>query len=127
MKMLQFIEANKKRRAIEEKKKKQKGTWAETTEFVPGKTIERGNGGPDAKQQDSAVRDRKDNPENKVKVKEKFKENPKYALSSVMKCGSKMKEKCGGVVEKFKAAKCGSKLKKHLQGGSLNGILFMQE
>ena len=36
-------------------------------------------------------------------------------------------QKCGGeVVKKFKA-KCGSKMKKHQQGGSLNGVPFMQK
>ena len=37
------------------------------------------------------------------------------------------KEKGGTVVDKFKSAKCGSKMKKHQQGGSLNGIPFYQE
>ena len=36
------------------------------------------------------------------------------------------KEKGGTVVDKFKSAKCGSKMKKHKQGGSLNGIPFYQ-
>lgn len=35
-----------------------------------------------------------------------------------------MKKEQGGVVAKFKAARCGSKLKKHQEGGSLNGIPF---
>ena len=40
--------------------------------------------------------------------------------------GSKINKDCGGsAIAKFKAAKCGSKLKKHLQGGSLNGVPFM--
>ena len=38
-----------------------------------------------------------------------------------------MTKKGGFIVDKFKTAKCGSKLKKHLWGGSLNGIPFMQE
>ena len=41
------------------------------------------------------------------------------------KCGGKVEKDCDGAVAKFKA-KCGSKLKKHQQGGSLNGIPFNQ-
>lgn len=86
------------------RKTPKKGTWAETTKYIPGQTIQRGNGGPDAKVQDSAVRDRKNNPENIVK-----------------------KEKGDKIIKKFKAARCGSKMKKHQQGGSLNGIPFIRK
>ena len=47
------------------------------------------------------------------------KNSPKNVKTTIQKCG-------GEVVKKFKA-KCGSKLKKHQQGGSLNGIPFMQK
>lgn len=47
---------------------------------------------------------------------------------SIQSKGSKINKDCGGsAVAKFKAAKCGSKLKKHLQGGSLNGIPFIKK
>lgn len=36
------------------------------------------------------------------------------------------RKKSGGVVSKFKAAKCGTKMKKHQNGGSLNGVPFYQ-
>ena len=97
------------------RKTPKKGTWAETTKYIPGKTIQRGNGGPDAKEQDSAVRDRKDNPENIVK-KEENKKHSNY---------SKAFEKGDKIVKKFKA-KCGSKMKKHQQGGSLIDLLKKQ-
>lgn len=44
------------------------------------------------------------------------------------KNGIKVEKNCGGsaVVKKFKA-KCGTKMKKHEQGGSLNGVPFMQK
>lgn len=53
---------------------------------------------------------------------------------SKLKNGAKVCPKCGKVhsagmgcaVVKFKAAKCGAKMKKHEQGGSLNGVPFMQ-
>ena len=41
-------------------------------------------------------------------------------------CGSKIKKDCNRAVVKFKA-KCGSKLKKHQQGGNLNGLLYAQK
>ena len=44
----------------------------------------------------------------------------------VQSCGAKVKKDCNGAVAKFKA-EYGSKLKKHLQGGSLNRIPFMQK
>lgn len=53
---------------------------------------------------------------------------------SKLKKGAKVCSKCGKVhsagigcaVAKFKAAKCGTKMKKHEQGGSLNGIPFIK-
>ena len=77
------------------RKTPKKGTWAETTKYIPGQTTQRGNGGLDAKEQDSAVRDRKDNQENIIKKEEK-----------------KKFEKGDKIVKKFKAARCGSKMKK---------------
>lgn len=45
-------------------------------------------------------------------------------------CGNKIvKKACGSkceAVAKFKAARCGAKMKKHQQGGSLNGIPFIR-
>lgn len=99
------------------RKTPKKGTWAEATKYIPGQTIQRGNGGPDAKEQDSAVRDRKDNPENIVKKEEK-KNNSNYYTSMAFEKGDK-------IVKKFKA-KCGSKMKKHQQGGSLIDLLKKQ-
>ena len=90
------------------RKTPKKGTWAEATKYIPGQTIQRGNGGPDSKEQDSAVRDRKDNQENIIKKEEK-----------------KKLEKGDKIVKKFKA-KCGSKMKKHQQGGSLIDLLKKQ-
>lgn len=85
------------------RKTPKKGTWAETTKYIPGQTIQRGNGGPDAKEQDSAVRDRKDNSENIIKKEEK-KRHSNYYTSMAFEKGNK-------IVKKFKA-KCGSKMKK---------------
>lgn len=96
MKMMQLVKANKDRKVLEEKKKKQKGTWAETTKYVPGKTIQRGNGGPDAKVQDSAV------PKEDVSSHNKRKNN--YYTSMAFKKGDK-------IVKAFKE-KCGAKMKK---------------
>lgn len=92
------------------RKTPKKGTWAEATKYIPGQTIQRGNGGPDAKEQDSAVRDRKDNPENIVKKEEK-KKHSNYYTSMAFKKGDK-------IVKKFKA-KCGSKIKKHQYGNPI--------
>lgn len=36
------------------------------------------------------------------------------------------RKESGGVIKKFKAAKCGTKMKKHQNGGSLNGVPFYQ-
>ena len=99
------------------RKTPKKGTWAEATKYIPGQTIQRGNGGPDAKEQDSAVRDRKDNQENIVKKEEK-KNNSNYYTSMAFEKGDK-------IVKKFKAS-CGSKMKKHQQGGSLIDLLKKQ-
>lgn len=46
----------------------------------------------------------------------------------VAKKGMKVEKDCGGstVIAKFKA-KCGAKMKKHEQGGSLNGIPFIRQ
>ena len=99
------------------RKTPKKGTWAEATKYIPGQTIQRGNGGPDSKEQDSAVRDRKDNPENIVKKEEK-KKHSNYYTSMAFEKGDK-------IVKKFKA-KCGSKMKKHQQGGSLIDLLKKQ-
>ena len=63
-------------------------------------------------------------------LREKFKKssNTKDYEVEEGKKGTKINKICGGsAVAKFKAAKCGSKLKKHQQGGSLNGIPFMQK
>lgn len=50
----------------------------------------------------------------------------KADMATAYKNGKKIEKNCGGsAIAKFKA-KCGSKLKKHQQGGSLNGIPFMQ-
>lgn len=60
-------------------------------------------------------------------LRDKFKKSSNkkdYELEEGKK-GMKVEKDCGGAVAKFKA-KCGSKLKKHQQGGSLNGIPFMQ-
>lgn len=43
------------------------------------------------------------------------------------KCGGPIKKDACGAVAKFKAARCGSKMKKHQQGGSLNGILLCKK
>ena len=62
-------------------------------------------------------------------LREKFKKssNTKDYEVEEGKNGTKINKICGGsVISKFKA-KCGSKLKKHQQGGSLNGIPFYQE
>ena len=62
-------------------------------------------------------------------LREKFKKssNTKDYEVEEGKKGTKINKICGGsVISKFKA-KCGSKLKKHQQGGSLNGIPFMQK
>lgn len=63
-------------------------------------------------------------------LREKFKKssNTKDYEVEEGKKGTKINKNCGGsAIAKFKAAKCGSKLKKHQQGGSLNGIPFMQK
>ena len=63
-----------------------------------------------------------------IKSQEDYEKGVTNEASAVngKKCGGKVEKDCGGAVAKFKA-KCGSKLKKHQQGGSLNGIPFMQE
>ena len=43
------------------------------------------------------------------------------------KCGKVHSTGIGCAVAKFKAAKCGTKMKKHQQGGSLNGIPFIKK
>lgn len=64
-------------------------------------------------------------------LREEFKNSSNtkdYELEEGKK-GMKIEKDCGGsfIVKKFKAAKCGTKMKKHQQGGSLNGIPFYQE
>ena len=69
-----------------------------------------------------------------LKHKNDYKNNPEEKEPPTInkgylknKKGGEINKDCGGsAIAKFKAAKCGSKLKKHLQGGSLNGIPFMQ-
>lgn len=93
------------------KQTKKGTTWGETSEVIGSKGHERGNGGLDAKVQDGADTDKGFN--------RGYMRNKK---------GGEIKKNCGGskVISKFKA-KCGSKIKKHQQGGSLNGIPFYQE
>lgn len=109
------FKASRKRKAEEAKKK---NTWGATSKIV-GKDYERGqeDAGPKSKVQDSAVRDRKDNPENIIKKEEK-KKHSNYYTSMAFEKGNK-------IVKKFKA-KCGSKMKKHQQGGSLIDLLKKQ-
>lgn len=109
------FKASRKRKAEEAKKK---NTWGATSKII-GKDYERGqeDAGPKSKVQDSAVRDRKDNPENIIKKEEK-KRHSDYYTSMAFEKGNK-------IVKKFKA-KCGSKMKKHQQGGSLIDLLKKQ-
>ena len=103
-----------KKREEEKKKKKKKkkrrkaNTWGASTKYIAKPK----NEDPNKMPQDSAVPD-EDIPSYDKKTNRK-------------KCGGKVEKDCSGAVAKFKA-KCGSKLKKHQQGGSLNGIPFMQE
>ena len=97
MRMMQLAEANKRRKQQAEANKKEKrNTWKENTKYYADKNATY----KEPTEQDNAVRDRKENPENIVK-----------------------KKSCGGAVKAFKE-KCGAKMKKHQQGGSLNGIFF---
>ena len=121
-KMIQFVDANKERKKKEEENKKREEKWRKG-QIIVGKDIQRGNGGPDAKVQDSAV-PKEDVPSHDPKPNTQPKPNKSRSKggqtsSTAMKCG-------GSVVEKFKA-KCGAKMKKHQQGGSLNGIPFYQK
>lgn len=110
IKMMQLTEANQQRKKQEAERKKKEAerkrkanTWGATSEII-GRDHPRGNGGPDTtKEQDSAVRDRKDNKENIVKKEKPSKFN--YHTLMAFKKGNK-------VVEKFKSARCGSKMKK---------------
>ena len=63
-------------------------------------------------------------------VKDRDNKTDKEAQKRVKKIDRVTKDeemKKGGTISKFKKAKCGSKLKKHLQGGSLNGIPFIKK
>ena len=93
------------------KQTKKGTTWGETSEVIGSKGHDRGNGGLDARVQDGADTDKGFN--------RGYMRNTK---------GGEIKKNCDGskVISKFKA-KCGSKIKKHQQGGSLNGIPFYQE
>ena len=62
-------------------------------------------------------------------LRKKWKEaSNKEQFELEAKKGGKLNKDCGGsaIVKSFKA-KCGTKMKKHQQGGSLNGIPFMQK
>ena len=61
--MMQLAQVNKERKKKLENQKKKKGTWSETTKYYADKNATY----KEPKQQDSAVRDRKENPENKKK------------------------------------------------------------
>ena len=63
-----------------------------------------------------------------IKSQEDYEKGVTNEASAVngKKYGGKVEKDCGGAVAKFKA-KCGSKLKKHQQGGSLNGIPFIRK
>ena len=91
----------------EEEKKKKANTWGASTKYIAKPK----NADPKKMPQDNAVPN-EDIPSHGKKANKK-------------KCGGKVEKDCGGAVAKFKA-KCGSKLKKHQQGGSLNGIPFYQ-
>lgn len=101
-------------RNAEKKKKPKSGTWGATTQYIPGKNIQRGSGN-NTSEQEKKDKSAKDYYAGKQHIQGK-------------KSGGEVKKDCGGskVIANFKA-KCGSKLKKHQQGGSLNGIPFMQQ
>ena len=100
-------------RNANKKKKPKSGTWGATTQYVPGKNIQRGSGN-NTSEQEKKDKSAKDYYAGKQHIQGK-------------KSGGEVKKDCGGskVIAKFKA-KCGTKMKKHKQGGSLNGIPFMQ-
>lgn len=108
-KIMQLAEANKQRKAKEAaaKKEQQKKaeTWGGSWIHYADKNATYGNK-KEPKEQDNAIRDRKENPENSH-----INKVPRKA------CGSKIKKDCNGSVIKFKM---------HRQGGSLNGIPFYQ-
>ena len=109
---VQAFKGWRKRRAEEAKKK---NTWGATSKIV-GKDYEKGqkDAGPKSKVQDNAVPN-EDIPSHDKKPEE---------INMHIKAKNDHMKSGGEVVKKFKD-KCGSKLKKHQQGGNLNGIPFL--
>ena len=114
-----------------EEKKPKSGTWGATTQYIPGKNISKGSGN-DTSEQEKKDKSAKDYYEGKGYHKhEKGGEVKKdCGGSKFIKKGDKVKKDGAGCildpVAKFKA-KCGTKMKKHQQGGSLNGNPFHLE
>lgn len=106
-----------KKKQQQQNQQQQKPKWTDVEDNELKKLSEKKNPTPQEKQRLQQLR-------NKFKNSSNTKD---YEVEEGKK-GMKVEKDCGGssIVKKFKA-KCGSKMKKHEQGGSLNGIPFYQK